>query len=347
MRTNYSKSTADVRAEVAHSLTDGQARFRRQQRAADLLRDASPRTHCLLCGAELHEADSLQHRGLLFRLCKVCGHLQSATKPPDGFPLDIPSNGFEFNECYPELSEKEYLSRRNRIYRPKLEWMLSCAREIGLSADQLLARRWLELGCGAGYFLSALHDAGARDIAGVEADSVLAERANRHFPQPLVTHSKESLPALIRSSSAEVLAAIFVLEHVEDAAEVYRAFAEKPAGTILLLAVPVFGFSTLLDNVFSDQCARMLDGAVHTQLYTDRSIEWALSRANYSKAAEWIFGADAIALQMAIESRLEGRVPKRLLNAVSESLKDPLEVFQQSLDRVRLADERHLLAVKR
>ena len=72
-------------------------------------------------------------------------------------------------------SQAEHASRVRRVYAPKLEWIVRRLKENGL-ADPL-ARKWCEIGCGAGYFLDALRQAGAGAFQGIEADQALAARA--------------------------------------------------------------------------------------------------------------------------------------------------------------------------
>ncbi len=345
MRTDYSKSAADVLPETSAYFSITEEKLSSQLRAVARLADCEARRTCLLCQSSLEGVSQFRHRGLVYIFCQVCGHLQTENRPPEGYPFETDEESF--SDIYPRLSESEYASRRDRIYTPKLEWALDCAGELGMQRDVLLNKHWLEVGCGAGYFLDALRQAGAETIAGVDVDGDLVEIANQRHPAPVVRLIKGSLTDLIRRENADVYAAFFVFEHVEEAAQLWQALKEKHQGTVLFISVPTFSLSSLLDSSFENQPASMLDGALHTQLYTDQSIDFVLKRAGYEKVAEWIFGADAVSLAQAIMFKLRAVMPPDLLQRQKEALKQLVDPLQSIMDRMRFSDERHLLAIKR
>jgi hypothetical protein len=206
----------------------------------------------------------------------------------------------------------------------------------------------VEIGAGAGYFLSALDDYGVTNFAGFDSNRELVALANRRLKSKRVHHERERLLSkAIQKYPADVYVGFFVLEHVEDAHAFFRQLKRLPKGTIFIFAVPVFGLSVLLDGAFEHNFARQLDGIVHRQLYTDESIQYGVELAGFTIVAEWIFGQDADDLSRFLLQNAKGKYSTRLFRDVSRQVMSVQDGIQQALDRARLADQRHVIAIKR
>lgn len=340
MKTDFSKPAADIRQELDIRQATNRKQFERQRQASELLKDGTKRTHCLLCGAGL-EGEHFTHRSLPFIQCRHCHHVQSCGLPPPGYPP------LDFSTVYPRLTPDEYQDRKARIYQPKLAWALKALEEYGLHREQLAAMRWLEMGAGAGYFLSALQDAGFSRFAGLDADGELVKIARAFVnPDKVFVHDGD-LASVLSEYPAEIYVAFFVLEHISEAAAFFEALGQLPRGTFFLFSVPVFGFSCLLENVFAKDYARNLDGVIHTQLYTDQSISHALNRADFQIIRQWVFGQDATDLIRLLISNLEGLYPNTMFEQIKNRCLPLQDPFQNCLDRQMLSDQRHIIAVKR
>ena len=338
--TEYSKPLVDIRDEsVARSMNDKVA-FDRQQRTLENFRQFAKRRTCILC-ARMLRGDRIVHRSMTFVFCSICGHLQSALVPPPGRP-------FGFHTIYPSLIKRQYRERRDRIYTPKLQWIVRSLTMLGCSRRQLKTSRWLEIGAGAGYFLSALDEYGVADFAGIESNQELVTVANRALGANRVVYEPDPhISRTIGKYPADVYVGFFVLEHLEDANAFFREIRRVPKGTIFVFAVPVVGLSVLLDGVFENNFARQLDGIVHRQLYTDESIQYAVKLARLTIVAEWVFGQDADDLSRFLLQNLAHKYPKSRFRKVSKALIGIQDGIQHVLDRARLADQRHVIAIKR
>lgn len=344
MKSDFSKASADIALEADAWQSHEQEMLQRQRVVAGHLVEAPAREKCLLCDESLQEASSYRHRQTDYVFCGCCGHLQTKSQLPAGYPHAFAGKGFE--AIYPRLDEQAFVSRRDRIYTPKLEWALSCMDEAGSTLDVSLKSKWMEIGCGAGYFLNALRARGVRNVRGIDENASLVAAANERCGDGCARVTQD-LFADVGASDADILAAFFVLEHLEEANRFWRMMGEKPSGTIFLFAVPAYGFSTMLEGAMDSFAARNLDSVIHTQLYTDDSIDFALNMAGYDKAAEWLFGQDAQdlcrLLAGSISRHMGGTMGKEMVGRLS-SLIDPL---QNVVDQARLCDARHILAVKR
>jgi hypothetical protein len=86
---------------------------------------------------------------------------------------------------------------------------------------------------------------------------------------------------------------------------------------------------------------------VHRQLYTDESIRYGVELAGLTIVAEWIFGQDADDLSRFLLQNLEPNASTRWFRDVSRKVMGVQDGIQQVLDRARLADQRHVIAIKR
>ncbi len=344
MRSDYSKPSADIALETRGWTSREQETLAFQRTVSQHLQDAPAREECLLCASSLAAAERIRHRGIDYRFCTVCGHLQSAARLPPGYPWSIAASGFE--TVYPALDAKAFASRRDRIYLPKLEWALARLEEAGISREEALASSWLELGCGGGYFLGALQRSGVTDLLGLDENESLVNNA-RNVVGEQAARCTRDMTAELSASQARIIVAFFVLEHLENASEFLQLLANKPAGTIFLMAVPTFGLSTLLEAAFDGYAARNLDSVVHTQLYTDRSLDYAAAVAGYEKVAEWLFGQDAADLCRVLVNRVGESCSKGMRAVLEGQLAELVDPLQAVIDKSRLCDARHLLLIKR
>jgi SAM-dependent methyltransferase len=344
MKTDFSKPSGDIALETGDWQRRDRETLERQRSLSRHLASAAERVSCLLCGSGLSGAERYRHREVDYLLCTDCGHLQARCSLPTGYPQALAGAGFE--TVYPRLDRQAYVSRRDRIYLPKLEWALSRMAEAGSSAGRSLREPWLEVGCGAGYFLDALREKGCRDFVGLDENPQLVAAANE-VCGPGHARITADLIADLAASAAKNVAAFFVLEHLEEVARFWRVMGEKPAGTVFFFAVPTLGFATILESALDGFAARNLDSVLHTQLYTDRSIDFALQTAGYDKVAEWLFGQDASDLCRLLLTRIAPATEGSLTERFADELARLVDPLQAAIDRARLCDARHILAVKR
>ncbi len=346
-RFDYSKPLGDLAREQSERLRDEQALFQRQKALSSMLEGRPLRSGCLLCTASPNHADHFVHRGVPSIRCGTCGHVQTAVLPPEGYPHSV-EGGLPFGAIYPRLSPEEYHNRKQRIYTPKFGWIKRIlTEELGWTAEQICDRHWADLGCGAGYFLAALRDAGIAHISGCDADEHLVELAREYVPEARTEVFSGHLGDVVQRVQADVYTAFYVMEHIEEPHSVYRAMSELPAGSVVVFSVPVYGFSCLLENIFDSSYARAYDTVVHTQVYTEQSIQYAMETADMDIVAQWVFGQDAEDLRRVMLSRLAGKLPTSMMDEVQQRLSELLDPLQQCLDQLHIADQRHVLAVKR
>ena len=163
MRITYSKPLSDVFREGENKRPKNHLVYANQKHMIQSLLSGPPRDRCILCRFDI-KGDQFLHRGVEFIRCNNCGHIQTLTEPPADYPFGE-EYSISYADSYPKLTKRDYEDRKNRIYKPKLDWIVSYLLEIGNSRQEIEDMRWLDIGCGAGYFLSSLREFGARNIS--------------------------------------------------------------------------------------------------------------------------------------------------------------------------------------
>lgn len=337
---HYSKPSSDIQIEGKMRLENDPLLHQRQAAQVQDLLASQDRKCCVLCGQPL-TGEQFRHREISAISCSTCGHVQTTQLPPPGYPEQ------EFHKVYPKLTSEGYEDRKKRIYKPKLDWALNCLQEIGYSFEQLKELKWTEMGCGAGYFLTTLQDAGLKHFTGFDADNTLVGIARSFTKEGKVQHYDGLLSDAFSVFPADIYVAFFVLEHIPDAHRFFDVLKSLPKGTIFIFSIPVFGFSCLLENIFTHNFARNFDGVLHTQLYTDRSIAYAMERSGFTILAQWIFGQDAADFSRFLINNLSEKFSQNLLAEFEKKLLEIQDPLQSCLDKSGLADQRHLIAIKR
>ena len=339
MQIDYSKSLSDIAPESSNRLLDDISLVQTQTTAVQKLRHADDRERCLLCSTQL-TGNRFTHRSVDFISCSTCGHIQTKAQPPDTYP------GIGFQSIYPALTPTEFSDRKKRIYLPKLEWILNYLQNAGYCSNTLQKYTWTELGAGAGYFLSCLEDKGIYNAVGIESNEELVTRSKNHLRAIPVYCFTNSLQQVFSRFPSNIYIAFFVLEHIDNPAAFFRALSKLPSGTLFVFSVPVFGISCIFEGIFEHNYARNLDGIIHTQMYTDASIAYALASARFEILAKWIFGQDAADMIRFILNNLKKRYPDELLMQVATTLNNMQDPLQACFDKNNVSDQRHIIARK-
>lgn len=343
MTRSFSKPLIDVASKTQALILENEELLTRQKSIAVQLLDGEIRDDCILCGESLDGAHDMLHRGVPYFLCSQCHHIQTKNAPPDGYPHSM-ENGQGFDALYREIEPDEFSNRCDRIYEPKLKWLLAELKKVGRDSD---AMTLLDLGAGAGYFVSVARQNGFPEAIGVEENANLVDIGTRFLGDGALRQFNDELVAAVTGFDAELYTAWFVLEHIENPGAFWRAFSKKPTGTMIGFSIPIYGFGAMLENTTETFFARNLDSVFHTQHYTPKSLEHALSLSNCDVLAEWVFGQDAADLYRTLVAGMEGRVDDLLGNDLRERLEGALDGIQEVLDQNNLADSRHVLAVRR
>lgn len=336
----YSKSSTDIKNEFKIFLNEDSNILKAQIESSKLLNKLPNRKNCILCGTKIEKSKFFMHRNSKYITCNNCGHTQSLS---DASLLDKKKISNSFSKIYIPEDNKSYLSRRDRIYDPKLNWVLSELNYIPIIKKKLKNLKWLELGCGAGHFLSSLKKNGFRNYIGIDSNKDLIKTAQSKCGQNKAIKSDNFLD-FIEKSDAEIYVSFFVLEHLDNPKSFWEMMRKKPKGTLFFFSVPTFSFSTLLESLFENYSARSLDNHVHTQLYSDKSIDYIIKKSGYSKRAEWLFGQDSMDLYRLLFINKNPKSPTSSMLNKTINLLDEIQII---FDKNRMCDSRHILIEKK
>ncbi|MGE4157473.1 MAG: class I SAM-dependent methyltransferase [Planctomycetota bacterium] len=333
----FSKPSQDVAPEAAALSADETRRAAEQGASRRRLPNGMPRTTCLLCGASTTAAQRFRHADVDYLSCSQCTHIQS---------VDTVEAHTAFSTVYPALDDKDHLHRCLRIYKPKLDWILESLLTLGIERSKALALQWLEIGCGTGGFVRALEREGASTIVGFDRDEGVLQEARRHVRSSLQTWDTSPSGKMFPPLDADILAAFFVLEHVDSLA---LAAAELKASktAYLALSVPCFGLGAALEGLAPGVFTRNLDGVIHRQMFTEKSLEQFLNLAGYECAAQWTFGQDALDLKRVVSSSPALAATPALRETFTKALTPAIDRLQSIIDIAGLADSVHVLARKK
>lgn len=300
------------------------------------------RTKCKICNQEIStESDFLSHQ-VRYVFCDNCGHLNGVHEETKSFieTLYIQADGEDYAKNYLDAN---FANRTDLIYAPKLEFLCS-----SLPANTQI--KLLDVGCGAGYFVYAALLKGL-DAKGLDINQTMINFGNQQISHLLkqspLSHSTESdFYESIANSDASVISAIGVIEHLLDPIAFFEAF-QRSGAQYLFYSVPMFSFSVMLENVFTNIFPRQLSGG-HTHLFTEQSIAWLHENRKLNVLAEWRFGTDIMDLYRSMRVELtKKRASPKLISFLNEGLGRNIDQLQAVFDTKHFCSEIHCLAVKR
>lgn len=343
----FSKPSGDISKEFDRlidqdrRMLNGAAPIKQMMREQDL-----KRVTCTVCETSLDGADGFDHQKVPFVVCPKCSHVQSRILLGQAGEQALDQH-LSYSQIYPTLEAEAYFSRRDAVYKPKLDFLFEVLDQIGGYENLRRAGRWLEIGSGAGYLLSALEESGCQHVKGLDRDAKLLASNKHMLSRAQLEHSLADFYETVSVEDYDVLIAIFVLEHIEKLADVARSLKAKPKGSVFYFSVPHFGFATAFETTEPDHAGRNMDGLVHQQIFTEQSLTYFLNQAGYEKVGEWVFGQDMMDLVRFLTVRLKGQYPDVLLNNLMSGLNQILDPVQEQIDRACLADARHVVAIKK
>lgn len=288
----YGKSFADIKSHKQKFFDDNEKLLKVQNDCAEVYAKQPKRHHCKICGESFDSGMTYKSHGVDYVICSKCGHVCGTHEETEGYSnylyIDSDYGRYMYAD---EPSRERYDKRMQDIYVPKAKFMADVLEQEGLSPDQIHV---LDIGAGSGYFVSACDDMHI-SCYGIDMSIEQVDFGN-HF-----LHNKaggaldviisSDLENYIRKSSANVVAAIGVMEHVIDCHQVFQAISENKNLRYLYMSVPSFGLSNILEMITPNVYNRHL-GGVHTHVFSTESIQYLCDQYGMEIIAKWQFGTD-------------------------------------------------------
>lgn len=336
----YSKSSSFYLNTKKDFFNDNE-KLLKQSLSLNRLYTAQPeRKLCKLCKSRLPDRVDFTSHGIDYVFCSDCSHLNGKFEDTKSFieKLYIADGGSEYASSY---LDKDFAKRTTDIYIPKVDFLISSMRDNQCDV--------LDVGCGAGYFV---YGALLRNLraTGLDVSKTMVDFGNVQISHlknqsPLIYESEKSFYDTIVNSRVNVISAIGVIEHLRDPHKFFEAFTKSRA-QYLYYSVPMFSFSVILENIFTDVFPRQLSGG-HTHLLTEKSYKRMNEIIRVKPIAEWRFGTDVMDLYRSVVTKLKrNQTSQAMIDYLHDGFGKKIDDIQSILDRNHFCSEIHCVALK-
>ena len=266
-----------------------------------------------------------------YRLCSNCGQLNGRYNDTKNFAkkLYYEESGKNYSKNY----LNDYKDRVKNIYIPKVKFLKKVIRKkINL----------IDLGCGAGHFIKALELEGIK-ATGYDTSKDLCRLGNKKLKKNKIhpINFDEIYELINKNFDANVLSMIGVLEHLTNPNKIYSSF-KKSRIKYLYISVPLFSFSTFIENSFPNIFPRQLSGG-HTHLYTRKSLNYLAKKNNLKIIGEYWFGTDFPDLMRSIINSSKSTNYNIYTKELYQNFSKYIDEFQSILDKNKISSEVHMI----
>ncbi len=337
IKKKYSKPFGDLNTLKTSFFDNNDGMLDMADGMADVLLMQPKRTVCKICGAKLGKPLYSSHR-IGYIECPECGHLNSECEDTDDFASKVYVED-DYSKNYSAADKESYIRRRDMIYIPKAEYLRDCLKHEGISPEDVTI---LDIGAGCGYFVSAVRQLGMT-ATGIDVSDSEVEYGNAMTDEPWLTHVglTDSID-YIRKSSANVLTAIGVLEHLVHLDENIDAIRYNTNIKYLFASVPMFSFSSCFEVAFANGYNRHT-GGTHTHLFTNESVARMADRMGFEVAYEWRFGSDINDLYRFLMVSMQKNNNEEFSRYFSDRFVPLMDDLQQILDKSDFSSELHFI----
>lgn len=177
MYEKFGKSFKDIIELKQSFFKDNSALMEKTLRYAEIYTRQPARILCKICANHLGDEPDFVKHNVPYVLCNTCGHLNGLHEDTDEFCAEVytQDSGKEYARNYTADDFDAFMKRRDAIYLPKAEFLLEALRNEGEDIDSL---SFADMGAGAGYFVSALHDLGYPETRGFEVGRAQVDLGN-------------------------------------------------------------------------------------------------------------------------------------------------------------------------
>ncbi len=336
----YSKSSSFYLSTKKDFFTGNQELLEKSIKQNTLYASQPKRYLCKICEFPLPNSLDFHSHGVDYVFCSKCSHLNGKFEDTQEFidKLYISDAGSDYSNNY---IDKDFHKRTNDIYIPKVDFLIS----------SLPPKKYeiLDVGCGSGYFILA---ALLRNLSatGLDVSQKMVDFGNQQISnhlniEPLSFENEQGFYNSIIKSNANVISVIGVIEHLRKPRKFFEAFIKSKAQYIYY-SVPMFSFSVILENIFTEVFPRQLSGG-HTHLFTENSIKEMNELIGVKSLAEWRFGTDAIDLyRQTLVTLQKNKSSQKLIDYLHGGFGQKIDEIQSIFDRNHFCSEIHCVAEK-
>ena len=336
----YSKSSEFYLETNKTFLSDNNILLKKSIKLNLLYKSQPIRKTCKICRSVLNKKVDFNSHGVEYIFCKICFHLNGLYEDTESYvkSMYISSEGDSYSLNY---LDRNYLDRVRDIYDPKLNFLL---KSIPMKKINIL-----DVGCGSGYFVYAALKRNI-DASGIDVNKTMIDFGKNQInnligKRPLINLDENGFLHKIKSTDANIVSAIGVIEHLRNPHEFFDAF-KKSNAKFIYYSVPMVSFSVALENIFSYIFPRHLS-AGHTHLFSEDSINKMHSIMEVKSLAEWRFGTDILDLYRSFLISLKRqKCSKNFIKFFGDNFSKTIDELQFILDKNHFCSEIHILASK-
>lgn len=346
MFTQYGKLSASLIMQKKSFFEDNDKHVEKQREISSVYIKQPKRLNCKNCNNILDENNDFVKDNIGYKICQKCTHLNGAFEDTSEYCQIVYADdgGKAYAENYSSESFENFQHRVTSIYVPKAEFLYTSLKNQNVSPSSF---KYLDFGAGTGYFVSALDSMGLKNVKGTEIASNQVLLGNKMIGKELLSvHSLTETSNLLRSTDANVISFIGVLEHLQDPREAIKATKENDNIEYLYISVPLFSLSVYIEMLSDEVFHRQLHGG-HTHLYTENSIKYLAKEFQFEVVSEWWFGTDIVDLYRNLFINLETKNTSiSLKEHYQRMMQDLIDSMQLEIDKKKYSSEVHVLLKK-
>lgn len=339
----YGKPCADVLTYKDSFFLENTQNQQRSRHLFQVYSEQPKKETCRICNFPL-EGSLFSKEGVDYIFCKKCDHLNGANQDTDSFCKNLytedTENGYASN--YSASSAEAYKNRVRDIYQPKAKFLREALIQGNNKPEEL---SFADLGAGSGHFVYALRSEGLKRSTGYEVSNQQVKLANTMCgPDSVKLHDLANLKEIVSSLDTDVISMISVLEHLQNPREILEAIQENSQIKYLYFSVPLFSPSVFFESVFADFLSPRHLAPSHTNLFTEKSIDYFCQEFGFNKESEWWFGSDMIDLFRGLWLKFSADDKQHeLRNILVDRYKPMIDDLQLVLDKKHFGSEVHML----
>lgn len=327
----YSKSVKDILELKKYMEVENKKLFDDVKKINAIYIKQKKRKFCKNCNSRLKKIVFFSFK-IPYFFCSNCSHINGGYEDTDFFIKKL----YEINKTeYGGSYFLDYKKKMNMIYKPKVNFL----KKVIKSKFDIL-----DFGCGTGIFLKACE---AYKIYGygIESNSRMVKFGNKILNKSKIYHrSIDQSFNEIKMSNSKCISLISVLEHLQKPNIVFENFKKSKSG-YLYICVPLFSFSSFVENAFDNVSPRNLFGP-HTHLYTRESLKYILSKFKLKILGEWWFGVDFNDLSRSLKLSFKINNKEIFNKLFYKYYQSSIDDFQNILDKKKICSEVHLVISK-
>jgi hypothetical protein len=297
-----------------------------------IYKNQKKRYKCQNCNKKIRNID-FKSFGVEYLICRRCFHLNGKYQNSYKFAYELYKG--ENSKIYSLNYINDFHYRVENIYRPKLKFL-----------KQVIKKKFTitDIGSGAGHFLKACEIEKIKSV-GFETSNHLVKIAKKFIKENQIKNiSFKKINEIIENNDSDCVTLIGVLEHLIDPSQIIKSF-KKSKSKYLFLSVPLFSFSSFLENANPNIFPRQLGGG-HTHLYTNKSLNYLFKTNKLKIIGEWWFGTDFADLHRTLINNFSNQNSKIFSNNFQIFFSNYINEFQNILDRNKICSEVHMVVKK-